>query len=400
MGRLIAVFKTSLLIAVISACTPPSDTSETVWQGQIDTLADGHTLVRNGDHGVWPSDVAWQIVEEVRIGAVDSDGPETFGSIVSLAVDRMDRVWVLDMQASELRVFDRNGVHVRSVGRSGAGPGEFRQPVRVDLSPEGQMWVVDPANARITTFDTAGNYVQSIRIPSSFSMLLWPGGFDHDGFYYAPLLRRRPFRVDLVRLTAGYEATDTLEVPTEPVEREEFTLTVDGAVQADEPVPFQGHLAWRLSQAGTLWALVTDQYRLFELDASGDTLREVTKTFAPIPVASPERVAALEELESFTQAGGKIDLSRIPDHRPAVRSFFVDTAGDLWVERATPYGDKRVTFDVFNSVGQYLGGVEIPFALQMDPPPIIRGGMLYGVIRDSLDVQYVIRARIAKPLGT
>jgi hypothetical protein len=353
-------------------------------------------LVRNGDRGIWPEGAAWQVVEEVRIGTIDSDGPESFGDITSFAVDGLGRIWVLDRLASELRGFDRDGRYVRSIGRTGSGPGEFNQPVHVGVAPEGHLWVMDPQNARLSVFDTAGSYLESIRVPGGFLMLPWPGGFDGSGFYYVPRRRFEPeFRVDLIRFDRTLAPLDTLLVPPDPVEREEFRIVSDGRVLTDERVPFQGGLAWRLSESGSIWALLTDQYQLVELDARGDTVRVVTKTFSPVPVTDEEMAAALDDLKGFVEQGGTIDLSRIPSHKPAVRSFFIGQ-GHLWVEKVNAYGVQGLVFDIFNPEGQYMGAVAVPFRLQLYPSPIVRDDLLYGVVRDEADVEFAVRARITK----
>lgn len=162
------------LAALAVACGAPGDTRGATWDGQIDTLADGRVVVRNGERGIWPEGAEWQVVEEIRIGTLEGEGPDTFGDVASFEVDNLGRIWVLDMQASELRVFDRDGEYVRTVGRAGSGPGEFRQPVHVDMSPDGRIWVSAPPNARISIFDTAGSFVESMRVPVPFAVLPCP----------------------------------------------------------------------------------------------------------------------------------------------------------------------------------------------------------------------------------
>jgi hypothetical protein len=124
-GRLIrsAMGVDAVLLAALlaSGCGEPGTTSKTGWEGQIDSLPNGQVVVHNGDRGVWPEGAAWRLVADARVGSVDSPGPQSFAFIVSFAVDAEDRVWVLDGQASELRVFDRHGAHVRTIGRLGKG---------------------------------------------------------------------------------------------------------------------------------------------------------------------------------------------------------------------------------------------------------------------------------------
>ena len=46
--------------------------------------------------------------------------------------------------------------------------------------------------------------------------------------------------------------------------------------------------------------------------------------------------------------------------------------------------------------GRFFGSVRLPFALGSVQAPIVRDGVLYGVVRDALDVPYVVRARVVK----
>ena len=314
-----------------------------------------------------------------------------------MAVDDIGRLWVLERQASELRLFSSSGEHVRTVGREGSGPGEFNQPVRVDVGPEGRLWVMDPQNARLSVFDSAGVYIEALRAMGGFVILPWRGGFDRDGYYYAPVPELEPeFRVALGRFDRSYTVLDTISLPTDPVEREFYEI-VDGSSRMRAGVPFQGGLRWALSTSGTVWALITDQYRMFEFTTGGDTLRSVTTSFDPLSVTSQERADALEDLKWFTDQGGRVDLSRIPDQKPAAGFFFLDDQDHAWVSRITAESDEDQSLDVFNPTGQYMGTIVAPFRLQPSPIPFVREGSLYGVVLDELDVPYVVRARIVRP---
>ena len=68
----------------------------------------------------------WRLVEELRLGQIDGIGPEVFGDVHDVAVDEMGHIYVLDYGWKEVRVFDREGRHVRNMARDGEGPGEFR----------------------------------------------------------------------------------------------------------------------------------------------------------------------------------------------------------------------------------------------------------------------------------
>jgi hypothetical protein len=354
-------------------------------------------VVENDGHGVWAEGEAWQLREELRIGSLDAEGPQNFGRIMSFAVDDQGRAWILDGQAGEVRVFDAMGEHVRTIGRPGEGPGEFKQPLRVDIGPDGNAWVIDPQNTRLSVIDPMGQYIEGKVVPGGFVIFPWEGGFDEGGDYYAPIATFEPsFRFALGRFDDQYMPVDTIALPIDPVERRSFDIVSEGRVRVSAGVPFQGRLLWRLSRQGTIWALVTDQYRLMEFTPEGDTLRVVSKVGEAVPVSEAEMAEAIEGLGWFTQQGGQIDVSKIPSEKPIANSFFIDQSGFVWVTRDEGEEASRA-FEVFNPAGQYLGTVVAPFRLQVSPAPIIKDDFLYGVVRDDFQVPYLIRARMTRP---
>jgi sugar lactone lactonase YvrE len=116
-------------------------------------------------------------------------------------------------------------------------------------------------------------------------------------------------------------------------------------------------------------------------------------------VTSADVDQARENLDSFVKAGGKPDWSRIPDVKPAFDELMVDDSGYLWVRLVSGGESEDRLFDVFDPEGRYLGQVVSPFPIAFYPPPIIRGGLVYAVTRDELEVPFLVRARIEEPGG-
>jgi hypothetical protein len=381
---------------LLAGCGLSEGRASTHWSGSADTLASGQIVVHNTAEPIWSAGSEWQAVDELRIGAVEGDGPDVLGQISSFEVDGSGRIWVFEGQSQELRVFDTTGAHVRTIGRRGGGPGEFAQAVRVELGPDAHIWVMDPQNNRLSIFDTAGVYLDAKHALGGFIIMPWPGRFDGQGRYHAPLpLPDGDFRIAMVRYDTSFTATDTLATPRDPVQREAFEHH-SGNSRMVAGVPFQGGLQWQLSRAGTIWGMRTDQYRLFELEPTGDTLRTITREFTPISVTNADREQAREDLKWFTDQGGQIDLSKLPSTKPATRSFFFDDEANIWVEPVTQNEETGRLRDVFDREGRFLGTVRLPFALRSSPAPIVRAGTLYGVTHDDLDVPYIVSARIVK----
>jgi hypothetical protein len=106
---------------------------------------------------------------------------------------------------------------------------------------------------------------------------------------------------------------------------------------------------------------------------------------------------ARERMESFIRNGGKVDWSRIPGTKPATEEMYIDDEGYVWVRLVTAYEDRGRAFDVFDPEGRFLCTVRTAFSIARSPPPVFRGGVMYAVSEDELEVPYVVRARIVKP---
>src|SRR5687768_2934188 len=88
----------------------------------------------------------------VRIGTADGDSSEVlFGAF---SVDRTSdgRIVVANSGTSEVRIYDARGVHLRTMGRRGDGPGEFRALLRLGVIRGDTILAYDWRHGRITWF--------------------------------------------------------------------------------------------------------------------------------------------------------------------------------------------------------------------------------------------------------
>jgi hypothetical protein len=362
------------------------------WTGTVDTLAGGRVRVASPEKGAWREGEGWKLVEEMRIGTVDEEGPTTFGSLADLEVDALGRIWAADDMAKEIRVFAPDGRHVRTVGRKGGGPGEFEQIGGLDRDPAGRIWAYDPRNARFSVLDTAGALVTSHRRDQGFVMMPWRGGFDASGRLHDPtgIREGEEFTQAMLRYDSAMSPVDTLKLPR--YESAQFRLT-RGESQMAASVPFTPGLFWRLSRAGGLWMGITDRYEVHHVTLAGDTTRTISRPFTPTPVTQAEKDSALARMGWFTSQGGKVDAGRVPSVKPAYGGLFEDEDGYLWITPSLPE-DAPLTFDIFDPEGRYLGRVDVPGEDDSVRPAIIRGASVYAIARDADGVNYVVRYRI------
>jgi sugar lactone lactonase YvrE len=349
--------------------------------------------------GAWSRSEEWRLVEESRIGRPESDGPESFGNITAADIDQLGRVWVADAQQHQIRIFSPQGHHVRSIGRQGGGPAEFRRISGMAWAPDGLLWVLDDGNARFAVYDTTGRLVTTHPRSSLMATLPWPGRFDSRGRFYdvdGTLAPDGSIITWIIRTDAAGQPRDTFRLPR--FEEERFQITRGDARNqhvTQVTVPFTGRQVWTLDPQGRVWIANTAKYRIERHTFDGVVDAVVEREHPRVPVTRDERAGMLKAYPEFTRQGGKIDISRIPDVHPVHGGFLFDDAGRLWVMPVTGRREQRV-LDVFEPDGRYLGRVALP-APHRSTLKAIRGNRMVVVIRDDDDVQSLAVIRIEKP---
>jgi sugar lactone lactonase YvrE len=337
-------------------------------------------------------------VEEVRIGAGLNGDSTSFARIVDVALDPLGRVWIADGEANALRVFESNGKHVRSIGRTGGGPTEFMGIAGMDWAADGSLWVLDGGNMRFAVYDTAGRLVSTHRRSVNVVTAPWPLGFDAQGrLYDLGSVAGEDEREIIVRLGPGLQPQDTFIIPRFEDPVFEIVTNGDGHRNIERiTVPFAGLQEWRVDPQGFVWIGITDRYRLERHRFGGGIDRVVERRVAPAPVTRQERRRARAGYRDFEQRGGRIDESRMPATHTLFIDFFFDEEGSLWVIRNTGPGEEAVV-DVFNSQGVYQGPVRGPIKLVSSPAPVVRGNRMAAVVQDDDGVESVVVMRVEKP---
>jgi sugar lactone lactonase YvrE len=383
-----------LSLPLLSLACADGGTSTDAWTGSVDTLASGTILVRNGQQGAWGEEARWQDLSvDLRLGKASGDGPELFGDIRDIEVDPLGRIYVLDSQAGEIRVFQPDGTYLRTIGHAGQGPGELQGPTGIEWGPGHGLWVEETANSRYSVFDTAGAFITSFPRESNWFGYAWSGHFDDEGFLYLEQHQFAPEgRVErLAKFDTSMAMLDSFPLPS--FDAPAYELKRDGRVRMAAMIPYTARLVWTVAPDGTIWFGITDEYRLYQRSLEGDTLRIVERAYDPFPVTAEERETALELefYQDMREQGADIDPDRIPDHHPAWRGFAVGPEGYLWVVPET--ADSWTAIDVFEPTGRYLGRLTSDVMIRpLYPGPLIRGDHLYGIAQDELGVSYVVRA--------
>jgi hypothetical protein len=315
-----------------------------------------------------------------------------FGAVSALEVDAMGRVFVLDGQAQEVRIFGEQGDHLKTFGRRGEGPGEFRGAAGLNLGPDGNLWVWDPGNARFSEFTPEGQWVRSVPRRVLGVVFPWRGELDGSGSFidWGLDFPQRKSSMDFGRLTVFYPIRVDLNtggLDTLP------SLTFEASSDYEYRVPFRPGLTFHVSESGELWMGNTGEYTLYRRTLAGDTTLVVTRLqVLPMSVTPAERDSVLSLPDPL---GDRLQADWIPQTKPLLVRMITDGGGHLLVFSRTAEHEPGTIVDVFRTgSGEYLGQVDLPVRLETNPSPVAVPGVLVGLTKGAFDVPVVVRMQL------
>lgn len=404
-----------LLVVVMAACAGAD--ADDSWGGTMRDSAD-ITIVENPRAADWHMTGRPTVAEALRIGAGEGAPEYQFATIGAVDIGADGTIYVLDQQAAQVRVFDAGGRYVRTIGSPGDGPGELSPSTAALMVGAGDsVYVADMMKQRIHRFAPDGTEAGGVAVPLAAGIpVSWGITPDHRFVTQlrvmeltgapagAPVARGEPPRDLIVMRNARGELVDTLLV-----------------LESGRTFDFSGGIpAMRLFEAEPMWALLSDgrlvygrndAYRLHLLDADGSVERIITKPFERSPVTEADRNALLGILRQSMQgrAGPQAIeqfLSRVQfaDHYPAYARIMGGPQGTIWVQHIRtaemaeqegrefdPQEIGAREWDIFDEEGRLLGVLTLPERFQ---PLRIVGDEVYGVQRDELDVQHLVKLRV------
>ena len=392
-----------------SACTATNPGS--AWTGTMTDSA-GVIIVDNPAQGMWSDSEAWTLEEELRIGSFGGDLDYLFGQVGAIAVNSTGEIFVVETQAQEVRVFSPSGEYLRTIGSAGSGPGELGTgATTILISPGDTLLVPDLRNRRINRFAPDGTTLVSAPLdPGSQRPLRYylsnAGGMAVQLRPLGSAAQAESGRMDAIRVIdpAGAFGQTLLNVPSGDL------------IQGNEIHYFTPEPMWALTDSLTVIYGVNSEYRVGFYSRDGSLRRIVRRAFERAPITDRDTRALFGFLDrAWLDAG--VPPARLPANHsrirfaeffPAFSYFHIGIDGSLWVQPVQSPGSlseedmARYNFaedfgapgwEVFDAEGRFLGVVEMPHRFQ---PRMFRGDRIYGVWRDELDVQYVLRLRVVR----
>jgi hypothetical protein len=340
------------------------------WGGTIEEV-DGVTIVRNPIEPIYGEDI-FVMEEELSIGEGIGREDYMFSEVESIATDDAGRIYVLDYEECCVKIYDKNGNHIKTFGSPGQGPGDLYLPSYITISKEKEIVVKNFRNFSFFSLD--GEYKRTL---STAVYDMTSGRIDSDGNILGVEIVRdeeNP-RYELKKLDS--EANYLRSIGSSPLSN----------FRRDGFNPFFPVFRWTIINGNQIVFGYQAEYEIQVFDANGNLVRRISKDYTPVKVTQMD---ADERLEGEDLPPTILERMTLPEFHCPFASLGADDEGRIFVmtyER-TPDG-AGYYFDVFDIQGRYI--VKVPFA---NRPELIKNGKLYTVEEDEQGYQIVKRYKV------
>ena len=312
-------------------------------------------------------ELPWQFEELWELGPNNN---EFLGESVlpdwAIATDAADNVYIRDLTASTVFVISEHGDSVTSIGRAGAGPGEFCNPESIDVSTGGVLTVLDRCAPGFLRWSTQERrFLGQIRTESVLSFVGRMRVVADDSIIVTEreMLRSSEGATGYAQHVAVWTTTGVGRLHSgAEATRNEF-LSPCGGQAFIYPMFFEPTARWDAGD-GVL-AIASDSAYVIDLFIEGEANRRIERDvdvrqttwsmiqrhLEAIPVweraISRWVECGMPAREAITRIGYAPYLQAIADLR-------IGPDGQVWVRRGhTAYEADEI--DVFSRTGKYLG---------------------------------------------
>jgi hypothetical protein len=347
------------VLAVLGLVAAAGPAGSQGWRGKEETR-DGVVWVINPAEPI-AKPVAVAAKELWRAGGEDDD-EILFGVVSQITTDAKGNVYLLDSQLNQVLVFSPNGEHIRAIGRSGEGPGEFQRPSDLFLTADGNVAVLQRMPGRVVLLTPEGEPLGNMPLPEApdGGMQMYSAGRlagDNVVLNMSRFARRDDGFDTFTSLVSVDRAGALVSTFFEKKDEGNFANMV-----FDEKKMGPGMLVWNTGRDGRVYTSDQfDGYRYQVWSAAGKLERVVEREYTPRKRSSEEmkRYAPIVRIQQGDRAQSPEVKASETDRD--VQQIFPRENGDVWVLSShgafNPPAGALATFDVFDKTGKYAGQI-------------------------------------------
>jgi len=327
--------------------------------------------------------------EELSIGEQDEEGQIVLYRPGRFIVDEDENIYVCDRQDWAIKVFDSNGRFVRSIGREGTGPGEFKFVAEIAFLPDGRLLVQDWDLDRASLFMKDGQFISShkSRFNSYDVYFTTNSSYTRDDNIFG-------FEEKLFVKTYDFSGKEVISFG-------EFTPDQSQEIKKDGKwftvgKPFDVHSIVAGDQKNKwLYHCMNDKYLIEVYNQEGKLFRKIDRPYKLLPVTAADAQRWVERVKGADEKAKRIIKEEIimPKFKTVTERMIVDDLGNLWIETCEEKdvgGRLLIAYDMFSEKGTY----EVRIWSDLRPDIIYKGKMYRRHSDKETGYTYVKRYRI------
>jgi len=335
-GRQRMVLLAGLGLMVSIATTVAAAAPQVKWKGTIVKEGDV-TIVKNPKEPLYKTPVL-ELKEDLSLGGPDAQGDSALDQIRQFLVDAAGTIYVLELRAAHVKVFDASGKYLRTIGRKGQGPGELELPMTLSLNERTDELAVQQQSRGISFFKTDGAFLRQLSLKG---MLAGRARLDSRGQIYV-------LEIIVGEAKSSY-ATKKLAPDGSVLATISDTPTSAGPGNTTRPfIPVAFYTIDRDDR------FIYGFPQTYEIQVYGPTetrvLRKITRAYDPVAVTEEDKA----EWKKGLPPGYTRELE-FPRHYPAYSRFFLSDLGHLFVQTYEKADGGRLIHDVFDAEGRFIG---------------------------------------------
>lgn len=330
---------------------------------------DGVTVVSNGKKPVKVKGqpASFSLQEELVIG--QSDDPEkSFSQVTALAVDDRGTVFALDFKDQKIKVFDRTGKYLYSIGKPGQGPGELGMATGLQLSHDGLLLVEDATNRRLNVFRPTGEFIKSLSFSDKLGLVNIM--MDRQGNIIG---REVGIEQDKAKMFYEIKKYNPEFKPLFTLDKIEFLLSIPGSGNKINILEMTS--IYQIGPEGQIYYGRNLTYEIKIFSPEGKHLKTVSRDYDRIKLTQQDIDEMMERVPDVASGISLKDMYSFPDFFPPFQNFILDEQGRIYVRTYMKGKNKgEYWIDVFDPEGRFIA----QFISRADLR-LIKSGLAYGI---------------------
>jgi hypothetical protein len=272
-----------------------------------------------------------KLTEDLCIGKETKDENYMFSELRSVQVDDDGNIYALDPKEILVKIYDKNGKHLRTFGKKGQGPGEFQSAGRMYLAEGEKLTFLDTGNKRFSYYSLNG---ECLKETSCGKWNLNRAHADSKGYIYGETLSiaLEGVKQKLLKFDPQFNQISELA-----------DLEVKMTPPSINPMPSRFFFSVT-KQDNLIWA-ITSIYELNVVNNKGEKIKKIVKDYNSVKITDAEKEKLMKRYQGLPQ---DIKLEW-PENYPPFYYFALDDRGWIYVSTYEKDVKGNIYFDVFDA---------------------------------------------------